>query len=399
MAVPGNPWGNELVKPIYLDNQATTPVDPRVTEAMLPYLTEEYGNAASVHHGFGRRAKEAVEYARKNLADGINARAKDIIFTSGATEAINLGIRGICEKYPGKGHIITQATEHKAVLDTCEAMAKKGWAVTILPVDSDGRVDPGKVQDTIQDNTALISIMHANNEIGTIQPIGEIGAICKNAGIPFLVDASQSFGKFSIDVDAMNIDLLSATAHKIYGPKGIGMLYASSKDPKVQLMEQITGGGHEHGRRSGTLPVHQIVGFGKAIEICDSIENEKIAHLQKLLIEGILHAHPEVKLNGSIENRLPHNINLCFPGIDAETLISKLKGVACSTGSACSTADLEPSHVLKAIGLSNEMAHSSIRFSLGRFNSTVEIEKAIQEIKNAVELLKQKSSHYKLNIA
>lgn len=399
MAVPGNPWGNELVKPIYLDNQATTPVDPRVTEAMLPYLTEEYGNAASVHHGYGRRAKEAVEYARKNLADGINARAKDIIFTSGATEAINLGIRGICEKYPGKGHIITQATEHKAVLDTCEAMAKKGWAVTILPVDSDGRVDPGKVQDTIQDNTALISIMHANNEIGTFQPIGEIGAICKNAGIPFLVDASQSFGKFSIDVDAMNIDLLSATAHKIYGPKGIGMLYASSKDPKVQLMEQITGGGHEHGRRSGTLPVHQIVGFGKAIEICDSIENEKIAHLQKLLIEGILHAHPEVKLNGSIENRLPHNINLCFPGIDAETLISKLKGVACSTGSACSTADLEPSHVLKAIGLSNEMAHSSIRFSLGRFNSTVEIEKAIQEIKNAVELLKQKSSHYKLNIA
>jgi len=384
------------VKPVYLDNQATTPVDPRVTEAMIPYLSEQFGNAASVHHTFGRKAKEAVEYARNILANEINARAKEIVFTSGATEAINLAIRGICEKHPEKGHIITQATEHKAVLDTCEAMAKKGWAVTILPVDSDGRVDPEDVKIAILDETVLVAIMHANNEIGTIQPIDEIGKICRNNDVLFLVDACQSFGKLSIDVDAMHIDLLAATAHKIYGPKGIGMLYAKSKDPKVKLVEQITGGGHEHGRRSGTLPVHQIVGFGKAIEICNPSENEKMSILQNMLIDGVSSTHPDVVISGSLDHRLANNINMRFPGLDAETLIIKMKGIGCSTGSACSSANLEPSHVLKAIGLNNEMAHSSIRFSLGRFNTESEIQSAIQEINKTVTILKEKSTHYQM---
>ena len=356
-----------MVNPIYLDNQATTPVDPRVTEAMIPYLSEQFGNVASVHHVYGRKSKEAVEHARKNLANEINARSKEIVFTSGATEAINLAIRGICEKHPDKSHIITQATEHKAVLDTCEAMGKKGWAVTILPVGLDGRVD-----------------------------IAEIGKICKKNDVLFLVDASQSFGKIPIDVDDMNIDLLTATAHKIYGPKGIGMLYVKSRDPKVEMVEQMTGGGHEHGRRSGTLPVHQIVGFGKAIEICDPIENVLSADYQKMLIDGITLTHPDVVLNGSSDHRLTNNINMSFPGLDAESLIIKMKGIACSTGSACSSANLEPSHVLKAIRLNNEMAHSSIRFSIGRFNTKSEILSAIQEINKTVTILKEKSTHYQL---
>lgn len=385
-----------MVNPIYLDNQATTPVDPRVTEAMIPYLSEQFGNVASVHHVYGRKSKEAVEHARKNLANEINARSKEIVFTSGATEAINLAIRGICEKHPDKSHIITQATEHKAVLDTCEAMGKKGWAVTILPVGLDGRVDPKDVKNAILDKTVLIAIMHANNEIGTIQPIAEIGKICKKNDVLFLVDASQSFGKIPIDVDDMNIDLLTATAHKIYGPKGIGMLYVKSRDPKVEMVEQMTGGGHEHGRRSGTLPVHQIVGFGKAIEICDPIENVLSADYQKMLIDGITLTHPDVVLNGSSDHRLTNNINMSFPGLDAESLIIKMKGIACSTGSACSSANLEPSHVLKAIRLNNEMAHSSIRFSIGRFNTKSEILSAIQEINKTVTILKEKSTHYQL---
>jgi len=396
MAVPENPWGNEFLKPIYLDNQATTPVDPRVTEAMIPYLSEQFGNAASVHHAYGRKAKEAVEYARKTLANNINARSKEIVFTSGATEAINLAIRGVCEKHPEKGHIITQATEHKAVLDTCEAMAKKGWAVTILPVDTEGRVNPEDLKNAILDETVLVAIMHANNEIGTIQPIDKIGKICRDKGVLFLVDACQSFGKISIDVSEMHIDLLAVTAHKIYGPKGIGMLYTQSKGPKVKMVEQITGGGHEHGRRSGTLPVHQIVGFGKAIEICDPDEHKVMADLQKTLIYGISSIHPDVVMNGSLDHRLANNINMSFPGLDAETLIIKMKGIACSTGSACSSANLEPSHVLKAIGLKNEIAHSSIRFSLGRFNTESEIQSAIKEINKTVTLIKEKSTHYQL---
>ncbi len=391
MAVQGKPWGNDSVNPIYLDNQATTPVDPRVAEAMMPYLSEQFGNAASVHHTYGRKAKEAVADARKILADEINARSKEIVFTSGATEAINLAIRGVCESQSKKGHIITQATEHKAVLDTVDAMANQGWEVTILPVDSDGRVDPIDVKNAIKDETVLVAIMHANNEIGTIQPISEIGEICRNTGVLFLIDACQSYGKLPIDVDEMNIDLLAATAHKIYGPKGIGILYVRSRSPNVQMVEQITGGGHEYGRRSGTLPVHQIVGFGKAIEICDASEKQLLSHYQQMLIEGIRSAHPDVVLNGSSTHRLANNVNLSFSGLDAETLIIKMKGIACSTGSACSSANLEPSHVLKAIGLNNEMAHSSIRFSMGRMNTNKEISLAIKEINRIVNDLKKHS--------
>jgi cysteine desulfurase len=376
---------------IYLDNQATTPVDPRVTKAMIPYLSEQFGNAASVHHSLGRKAKETVEHSRKILANEINARPKEIVFTSGATESINLAIRGVCEKTVDKGHIITQATEHKAVLDTCDAMEKKGWDITILPVDDRGRVDTDNVKNAVQEDTVMVAIMHANNEIGTIQPISKIGEICRENGILFLVDACQSFGKLFIDVNQMHIDLLAATAHKIYGPKGIGLLYAKSKDPKVELVEQITGGGHEHGRRSGTLPVHQIVGFGKAVTICDPSENDELSFLQNMLINGVMAVHSDVHLNGSTDHRLANNINFSFPGLDAETLIIKMKGIACSTGSACSSANLEPSHVLKAIGLKNEMAHGSIRFSLGRFNTEEEIRMAIEEINRVVLALKENS--------
>ena len=358
---------------------------------MIPYLSEQFGNAASVHHSLGRKAKETVEHSRKILANEINARPKEIVFTSGATESINLAIRGVCEKSVDKGHIITQATEHKAVLDTCDAMEKKGWDITILPVDDRGRVDPDNVKNAVQEDTVMVAIMHANNEIGTIQPISKIGEICRENGILFLVDACQSFGKLFIDVNQMHIDLLAGTAHKIYGPKGIGLLYAKSKDPKVELVEQITGGGHEHGRRSGTLPVHQIVGFGKAVTICDPSENDELSFLQNMLINGVMAVHSDVHLNGSTDHRLANNINFSFPGLDAETLIIKMKGIACSTGSACSTANLEPSHVLKAIGLKNEMAHSSIRFSLGRFNTKEEIRMAIEEINRVVLALKENS--------
>ena len=358
---------------------------------MIPYLSEQFGNAASVHHSFGRRAKEVVENSRKTIANEINAHPREIIFTSGATESINLAIRGVCENCPEKGHIITQATEHKAILDTCDSMEKKGWNISILPVDEGGRVDPDNVKNAVQEDTVMVAIMHANNEIGTIQPISEIGEICRENGILFLVDACQSFGKLFIDVNQMHIDLLAATAHKIYGPKGIGLLYAKSKDPKVELVEQITGGGHEHGRRSGTLPVHQIVGFGKAVEICDQLENEKLIFLQNMLINGVMAIHSDAHLNGRLDHRLANNINFSFPGLDAETLIIKMKGIACSTGSACSSANLEPSHVLKAIGLKNEMAHGSIRFSLGRFNTEEEIRIAIEEINRVVLALKENS--------
>ena len=398
MAAPVKLWGNRLKDLIYLDNQATTPVDPRVLEVMIPYLSEQFGNAASIHHSFGRQAKEAIENSRKVLAEEINARTKEIVFTSGATESINLAIRGACEQNPDKRHIITQVTEHKAVLDTCNAMIKKGWTLTILAVDNDGRVDPSHVKDAIRDDTVLVAIMHANNEIGTIQPIAEIGKICKDTGVLFFVDACQSFGKLKIDVNALSINMLAATAHKIYGPKGIGILYIKSKNPKVEIVAQITGGGHEYGRRSGTLPVHQIVGFGKAIEICDPLENEKMAILQKMLIDGIIKAHPSVQLNGSRENRLPNNINFCVPGVDAETLIMKMKGVACSTGSACSSANFEPSHVIKALGRNYEMAHSAVRFSIGRFNTVDEVDKAILEINESITLLKQNSPHFKMSV-
>ena len=389
-----------MVTPIYLDNQATTPVDPDVLQAMMPFFKENYGNAASVHHSIGRDAKEAVERSRTLLADALNARSKEIIFTSGATESINLSIRGFCKYYEEKGkHLITQSTEHKAVLDTVESLTQDGWDITTVPVNEDGVVDPESIRKAIKPDTVLVIVMHANNEIGTIQPIAEIGAICKEKDVRFLVDASQSLGKLPIDVNKMNIDLLAASAHKIYGPKGIGMLYVRRKDPKVELVTQISGGDHEFGYRSGTLPVPLIVGFAKATEKClktMDIENARLRILRDKMINEIAAVHPEVILNGSIQDRLSNNVNFCFSNIDAETLIIKMKGIACSTGSACTSANLEPSHVVKALGRSNELAHSAIRFSLGRFNKAQEIECAIKEIIDTVSFIKEKSPQQQL---
>lgn len=379
---------------IYLDNQATTPVDPIVLEAMMPFFGEKFGNAASVHHGLGCEAKEAVEIARRTIADVINALSREIIFTSGATESINLAIKGLCANHPDKKHIITQATEHKAVLDTCEALANQGWDITILSVDEYGRVDSDDVKNAIRDETVLVTIMHVNNEIGTIQPITEIGEICKENNIFFMVDACQSLGKLPLDVNRMKIDLMVSTAHKIYGPKGIGCLYVRQKNPKVEIQIQIDGGGHERGMRSGTLPVPLIVGFDQALKVClrnGAKETGRISSLRDLLYQKIKQENEDVILNGPVNHRLAGNLNLCFPGLDAESLITRMKGIACSTGSACSSANLEPSHVLKAIGLENEYAHGSIRFSIGRFNTEHEIQLAGEEICKVVYKTRKKT--------
>tara|TARA_X000001036_G_scaffold423146_1_gene446776 strand:- start:69 stop:1247 length:1179 start_codon:yes stop_codon:yes gene_type:complete len=380
-----------MVKPIYLDNQATTPIDPEVLDAMLPFFHEKFGNASSIHHSYGIESKKAVERSRQVLADSIKAKKREIVFTSGATEAINLAIKGVAGIYKKKHHIITQATEHSAVLDTFRSVEKKGWGISILPVNQNGVVDPQAIADAITDETILVSIMHANNEIGTIQPIKQIGEICKNNNILFFVDACQSFGKLEINVKEMKIDLLAATAHKLYGPKGIGLLYVCQKDPKIALEMQMDGGGHERGFRSGTLPVPLIVGFAKAMEI--SIQKRKseyrfLGKLRDMLLNGIKGKHPEVILNGNIKNGLSNNLNLCFPKLEAETIIMRMKGIACSAGSACSSTNLEPSHVIKALGHDNELAHSAIRFSIGRFNTQAEIEKAVVEINSVVSFLK-----------
>lgn len=387
-----------MTKPIYLDNQATTPLDPAVLEAMLPYFNDKFGNAASVHHSFGHEAKEAVERSRTIIAKELNTSAREIVFTSGATESINLAIKGISEKLKEKGkHIITQVTEHNAVLDTCSALERRGWEITKLPVKQDGRIDPRMIEDAIRKDTVLVTIMHANNEIGVIQPVREIGDICKRHGVYFLVDASQSFAKISVDAKEINIDLLAFTAHKIYGPKGIGALFIKKKNPSVELELQIDGGGHERGFRSGTLPVALIVGFGKAVELCSQnrdAENKRLKQYRDQLIDDIMTAHTDVILNGSREQRLSNNLNLCFPGIEAETMIMNMKNIACSTGSACTSASLEPSHVITALGYDTELAHTAIRFSLGRFNNADEIAAAGNIIINAATAAKQKKSNY-----
>ncbi len=387
-----------MSKPIYLDNQATTPLDPAVLESMLPYFNDKYGNAASIHHSFGHEAKEAVEISRKIIAKELNTSAREIVFTSGATESINLAIKGVSEKFKAKGrHIITQVTEHNAVLDTCSALERRGWEITKLPVKQDGRIDPKMIEDAIRKDTVLVTIMHANNEIGVIQPVREIGDICKHHDVYFLVDACQSFAKISIDVQKINIDLLAFTAHKIYGPKGIGALFIKKKNPPVELELQMDGGGHERGFRSGTLPVALIVGFGKAVELCSrdrDAENKRLKQYRDQLIDDIMTAHTDVILNGSREQRLSNNLNLCFPGIEAETLIMNMKNIACSTGSACTSASLEPSHVITALGYDTELAHTAIRFSLGRFNNADEIAAAGKMIINAATAAKQKKSNY-----
>ena len=387
-----------MSKPIYLDNQATTPLDPAVLESMLPYFNDKYGNAASIHHSFGHEAKEAVEISRKIIAKELNTSAREIVFTSGATESINLAIKGVSEKLKAKGrHIITQVTEHNAVLDTCSALERRGWEITKLPVQQNGLIDPKMIDDAIRKDTVLVTIMHANNEIGVIQPVRQIGNICKRHGVYFMVDASQSFAKISVDAQEINIDLLAFTAHKIYGPKGIGALFIKKKNPPVELELQMDGGGHERGFRSGTLPVALIVGFGKAVELCSrdrDAENKRLKQFRDQLIDDIMTAHTDVILNGSRDQRLSNNLNLCFPGIEAETLIMNMKNIACSTGSACTSASLEPSHVITALGYDTELAHTAIRFSLGRFNNADEIAAAGKMIINAATAAKQKKSNY-----
>src|SRR5580698_7381166 len=386
--------------PIYMDNQATTPVDPRVLETMLPYFTEKFGNAASRNHEFGWKAEEAVENARGQIAKLISATPKEIVFTSGATESTNLAIKGVAEMYREKGkHIITQVTEHKATLDTCKRLEKYGYEVTYLPVEKDGRINLDDLRRAIKSDTILISIMYANNEIGAVQPIAEIGKIAKEKGVFFHVDAVQAVGKIPVDVQKDGIDLMSISAHKIYGPKGVGALYVRRKNPRVQLSAIIDGGGHERGMRSGTLNVPGIVGLGKACELCQqemSAEAEKMSRLRERLKESIMSRLDETFINGSMEHRLPNNINISFAYVEGESLLMGINDVAVSSGSACTSATLEPSYVLKALGLGDDVAHSSIRFGLGRFNTQAEVDYVAAKVIDIVKRLRELSPLYEM---
>ena len=386
--------------PIYMDNNATTRVDPRVVEAMLPYFTEHFGNAASRNHAFGWEAENAVEVAREQIASLIGAGAKEIIFTSGATESDNLALKGVAQMYKKKGnHIITQVTEHKAILDTCKRLEKEGFAVTYLPVDKYGQVTADQVRAAITDKTILVSIMAANNEIGTLQPIKAIGKVCKEKGVLFHTDAVQAVGKVPIDVNEMGIDLLSLTAHKMHGPKGIGALYVRKKDPRVRLEPVIDGGGHERGMRSGTLPVPLIVGLGKACEIEKNEgaeEAKKLYKLRERLRKGIMDQLPESYLNGHPDERLPGNANISFAYVEGEGLMMGIKDVAVSSGSACTSASLEPSYVLRALGVGDELAHSSIRFGLSRFTTEEEVDYVIDLVVREVNRLRDMSPLYEM---
>lgn len=368
-----------LKLPIYMDHHATTPVDPRVLDAMLPYFSQEFGNASSIDHIFGARAHEAVEKAREQVASSLNARPEEIIFTSGATESDNIALLGVAEKMAAKGdHIITCVTEHKAILDTAKHLEKMGKTATYLPVDRYGLVDPGDVENAITDRTILISIMAANNEIGTIAPLKEIGKIAKAHGVLFHTDAAQAVGHIPIDVKEMGIDLLSLSGHKVYGPKGIGALYIKGANPKGKVSPVMFGGGHERGIRSGTYNVPGIVGLGKALEIAQKemgAESERFRKWTKQMFEAFLESIEDVSLNGHPEKRLAHNLNVCFPGIESKALIHLLRNdVAISAGSACTTTIVEPSHVLIAIGRTVEESHSAVRFGLGRGNQEAEVQ-------------------------
>lgn len=381
--------------PVYLDNNATTPVDPRVLDEMLPYFREHFGNAASRTHSYGWEAEEAVDFAREQIAKLINADAKEIIFTSGATEADNLALKGVFEAYATKGnHIITCVTEHKAILDSCKHIEKLGGEITYLDIRPDGLIDLKKLESAIRPTTILIAIMYANNEIGTIQPIREIGTIAKRNGILFFTDATQAVGKIPIDAQKDGIDMMAFSAHKIYGPKGVGALYVRRKNPRVKLIAQMDGGGHERGMRSGTLNVPGIVGLGKACELC-RLEMETDAKRIKVLrdkLENSLLQIEESYLNGSKEYRLPHITNISFKYVDGEALLTGFnKNIAVSSGSACTSASIEPSYVLKALGLGDDLAHSSIRFGLGRFTTEEEIDFAIQQVTETVNNLRAQS--------
>jgi len=380
--------------PIYLDNSATTRVDPRVFEAMTPFFLEDFGNAASRNHPFGWKAEEAVDYAREQVGALIGASEKEIIFTSGATESNNLAIKGVFEMYASKGkHIITAVTEHKAVLDTCKHLEKLGAEITYLPVGIDGMLDLTLLESSIRPDTILVSIMYANNEIGVVQNVKEIGAMCKKLGVLFHTDATQATGKIPVDVIADGIDLLSFTAHKMYGPKGIGALYVRRKNPRVKVTAQMDGGGHERGMRSGTLNVPGIVGFGKACELARlemEADANRLSQLRDKLEQGLLHLE-ESYVNGNVEHRLPHVANISFKYVEGEGLMMAIKDIAVSSGSACTSASLEPSYVLKALGLDDELAHSSLRFGLSRFTTEEEIDFTINCVSNAVNKLRDMS--------
>jgi cysteine desulfurase len=395
---PDNGKGVKL--PIYMDNHATTPMDPRVLEEMLPYFMEKFGNAASRNHSFGWVAEEGTETARERIAKLIGATTKEIVFTSGATESDNLAIKGVAEMYRERGnHIITAVTEHKAVLDTCKRLEKYGYRVTYLPVQKDGLIDLEDLKRSMDDKTILVTIMAANNEIGVLQPIAEIGKLCRERGVIFHTDATQAVGKVPIDVNKQNIDLASISGHKMYGPKGVGALYVRRKNPRVQLAPIIDGGGHERGMRSGTLNVPGIVGLGKACALAlEEMPQEscRLAGLRNRLRDRITGRLDEVYINGSMEHRLPGSLNISFAYVEGESLLMGINDIAVSSGSACTSATLEPSYVLKALGTGDDLAHSSIRFGIGRFNTEAEIDYVADRVIETVERLRELSPLYEM---
>jgi len=391
---------NGIKLPIYMDNHATTPMDPRVLEEMLPYFMEKFGNAASRNHSFGWAAEEGVETARARIAKLVGATSKEIIFTSGATESDNLAIKGVAEMYKEKGnHIITAVTEHKAVLDTCKRLEKYGFRVTYLPVQKDGLIDLEDLKRAMDDKTILVTIMYANNEIGVLQPVTEIGKLCHERGVVFHTDATQAVGKVPVDVNKQNIDVMSISAHKMYGPKGVGALYVRRKNPRVQVSAIIDGGGHERGMRSGTLNVPGIVGLGKACAIASEEMPKEACHLAGLrnrLKDKIMGRLDEVYINGTMEHRLPGNLNISFAYVEGESLLMGINDIAVSSGSACTSATLEPSYVLKALGTGDDLAHSSIRFGLGRFNTEAEVDYVADRVVETVTRLRELSPLYEM---
>jgi cysteine desulfurase len=388
---------------IYMDNNATTRVDPRVVDAMLPWFSEHYGNAASRHHAFGRKAEAAVEEAREQVAGLIGASPREVVFTSGATESNNLALKGACAMYRGRGdHIVTVVTEHHAVLDPVRTLQRQGFQATFLPVDRFGRVSAGQVEEAITERTILVSLMAANNEVGTLQPIRAVGEVCKRRGVLFHTDAVQAAGKVPLDVEEMGIDLLSLSGHKMYGPKGVGALYVRRRSPAVRLEPMLDGGGHERGLRSGTLNVPGIVGLGRACQLCQAemeAEAARLTDLRERLRQGIESELPGVSLNGHPEERLPGNLNLSFSWVRGEALLMGLRGVAVSSGSACTSANPEPSYVLRALGVDDELAQASLRFGLGRFNTALEVEQVAAEVVGVVRRLREMSPDYQMHQA
>ncbi|CAM2168129.1 cysteine desulfurase IscS [Burkholderia cepacia] len=387
-------------RPIYMDYSATTPVDPRVVDKMVPFLHEQFGNPASRSHSYGWDAEQAVEEARAHVAALLGADPREIVWTSGATEGNNLAIKGAAHFYQGKGrHLVTVKTEHKAVLDTCRELERQGFDVTYLDVREDGLLDLDTVRQALRADTILVSVMLANNETGVIQPVAEIGALCRAHGIVFHCDAVQAAGKIPVDVSALNVDLLTVTAHKVYGPKGIGALYVRRK-PRVRIEAQMHGGGHERGMRSGTLPTHQIVGMGEAFRLAKeemAEESRRVGALRDRLLAG-LSTLDEVYVNGDLARRIPHNLNVSFNFVEGESLIMGIKGVAVSSGSACTSASLEPSYVLRALGRSDELAHSSIRFTLGRFTTEAEVDSVIAQVRDTVGKLRALSPLWDMHL-